>query len=69
MTYLNNEQKKALIEQRLVQFSAEKYQHELNRKLAEAVNDEQAIAQADNAIAVIDTAIGLHETELASLDN
>lgn len=69
MTYLNNDQKKELISQRLTQFAAEKYQHELNRKLAEAVNDEQAIAQADTAIAIIDTAIGLHETELASLDN
>ena len=67
MTYITNTQKRELVQQRLTQFAAEKYQHELNRQLAEAVGDTTAIQQADDAIAILDTAISLHEQELARL--
>ena len=67
MTHITNDQKKALVQQRLTQFAAEKYQHELNRQLAEAVGDTTAIQQADDAITILDTAIALHEAELERL--
>ena len=67
MTYITNTQKRELVQQRLTQFAAEKYQHELNRQLGEAVGDTTAIQQADDAIAILDTAISLHEAELERL--
>lgn len=65
--YLNNDQKRNIIEQRLVQFSAEKYQHELNLTFAQAVNDTEAIKTATDSIAIIDQAITVHEAELNNL--
>ena len=67
MTHITNDQKKPLVQQRLAQFAAEKYQHELNRQLGEAVGDTTAIQQADDAITILDTAITLHEAELERL--
>lgn len=64
---LTNEQKLNLIEQRLLQFQAEKYQHELNKQVAEAVGDTAGVQTANEAITILDSAIGVHETEKASL--
>lgn len=65
--YLNDEQKRQIIEQRLTQFAAEKYQHELNLTLAQSMNDATAIQTATDAIAIIDQAISVHEAELSNL--
>ena len=62
---LTAEQKAAIITQRLQQFAAEKFQHELNKTTAEAIGDATAAATSVAAIAQLDTAIGVHETELA----
>ena len=64
---LTNEQKLNLIEQRLLQFQAEKYQHELNKQVAEAVNDTAGVQTANEAIAILESAIAVHETEKANL--
>ena len=50
---LTNEEKVSLIQQRLKSFSAEKFQHELNKSTAEAVNNEDAVRASEEAIAKI----------------
>ena len=62
---LSSEQKAAIIGQRLQQFEAELFQHELNKATAEALN--LPTVEADAAIAQLNTAIGVHEIQLAEL--
>ena len=64
---LSAEQKAAIINERLTQFEAEKFQHELNRDVAVAINNSDAIIMAESAIAQLDAAIAVHETQLADL--
>jgi hypothetical protein len=40
------------------------YQHELNRKTSEAINDQDGIDKANSAIAIIETAITVAQGEL-----
>ena len=56
--------KQQLLTERISQLNIEGYQHELNRKTAEAIGNEQAITDADQAIAIIETAIVVAQTEL-----
>ena len=65
---LTHDQKRDLLTQRIAQFATEAYQHELNRQIAVSVNDEQATLQAESALATLETAINVHETELAGLE-
>lgn len=60
---LTAEQKKSILEQRIAQFAAEAWQHELNKKACEQLNDEAGIANADNALAILETAINVHQQE------
>jgi Spy/CpxP family protein refolding chaperone len=64
---LTPEQKQDLLTQRINQFAAEAYQHELNRQIAVNVNDAQAIEQAETALATLETAIDVHQVELNGL--
>lgn len=64
---LTADQKRDLLTQRIQQFATEAYQHELNRQIAETVNDEQAVLQAESALATLETAITVHEAELDGL--
>ena len=64
---LTPDQKRDLLTQRIQQFATEAYQHELNRQIAETVNDEQALLQAESALATLETAITVHEAELDGL--
>ena len=64
---LSPEAKAAIIEQRLQQFAAEKFQHELNRDTAAAIGDSNAVDIATTAIAQLDTAIDVHEQVLADI--
>jgi hypothetical protein len=64
---LTNDQKRGLLEQRIAQFAAEGYQHELNKSTAQATGDEQAEAACDAAIAAIVAAIELHTAKLKAL--
>jgi hypothetical protein len=57
--------KAQLIAERLQALNLEGYQHELNKKAAEAVGNLEAVAQADEAITIIKNAITVHEAELA----
>lgn len=59
------EVKTQLIAERLQALNLEGYQHELNKKAAEAVGNLEAVAQADEAITIIKNAIAIHEAELA----
>jgi hypothetical protein len=67
MTEFNipTEIKEQLIAERLQALNLEGYQHELNKKAAEAVGNLEAVAQADEAITIIKNAIAIHEQELA----
>jgi uncharacterized membrane-anchored protein len=62
---LTDEQKKSILEQRLAQFAAEAYQHTLNKEVAK--DNEEAVKAADDALAILDNAITVHQSELAKL--
>ena len=64
---LTDEQKRALLEQRIAQFATEAYQHELNRQIAEAVQDSAALETATDALSTLETAITVHQVELDGL--
>lgn len=64
---LSDEEKRSILNQRLAQFASESYQHELNKTVAENTNAEEAVTEAEKAIAVLDAAITVHESELAKL--
>jgi hypothetical protein len=64
---VSNEAKQQLLTQRIEQLNLEGYQHELNKKSAEALGNTELVEQSDAAIAIIQSAISVHETELADL--
>lgn len=64
---LSDEQKKSILEQRINQFASEAYQHVLNKQTSQAIGDEAGIEAADKAIAVIESAIEIHKSELEAL--
>lgn len=64
---VSNETKIALLNQRIEALNLEGYQHELNKKSAEALGNEEVVAQSEQAIAIIESAIQVHEQELESL--
>lgn len=63
---LSPEQKQALLTERIQQFAAEAYQHQLNKQIAESIGDTEAISNADAALATLETAITVYQTEQAS---
>jgi hypothetical protein len=62
---LTTEQKKAILGQRIAQFASEAYQHEINKKMAG--DNAEAIQAANDALAILDNAITIHQDELAKL--
>lgn len=64
---LTGEQKRSILQQRLTQFASEAYQHNINKQIAAASNNEEGIKAADEALAVLDKAIEVHQEELAKL--
>jgi hypothetical protein len=64
---VSNEHKAELLTQRIAALNLEGYQHELNKKSAEALGNSEVVAQSVEAIAIIESAITVHETELADL--
>jgi hypothetical protein len=64
---LTDEQKRGILTQRLAQFAAEAYQHDINKQVAVASNNPDGVTQADEALAILDTAITVHQDELAKL--
>ena len=62
---LSDEQKRSILEQRIAQFASEAYQHELNKEVAK--DNAEAVLAADEALAILDNAITVHQDELAKL--
>ena len=68
MTFnVSNEVKAQLLAERIQALNLEGYQNELNLKSAEALGNQEVVDQAQANIAVIKSAIEVHEQELASL--
>ena len=63
---LTNEQKRSILEQRIGQFAAEAWQHTINKQIAG--DNAEAVAAADEALAILDNAIKIHQEELAKLE-
>ena len=64
---VSNEVKAQLLTERIQALNLEGYQNELNLKSAEAIGNQEVIDQANANIAVIKSAIAVHEQELADL--
>lgn len=62
---LTNEQKRSILEQRIAQFASEAYQHSINKQVAG--DNAEAVEAADEALAILDNAIKIHQDELAKL--
>ena len=56
--------KAQLLTERLSALNLEGYQHELNKLTAQAIGNTEAVQQADDAIAIIQTAITVVESQL-----
>lgn len=64
---LSADQKREILTQRLQQFATEAYQHEINKQLAAKIENEQGVAQAEEALIILEEAITLHQEELSKL--
>lgn len=64
---LTDEQKKSILDQRLTQFAAEAYQHEINKKVASDAGNTDGVAQAEEALKALEAAITVHQDELAKI--
>ena len=64
---LTNEQKQGILNQRISQFAAEAWQHELNKKTCEQLEDTEGVENSEKALAVLDAAISVHQAELADI--
>lgn len=64
---LTEDQKKSILEQRLAQFAAEAYQHEINKTVAAATDNADGVKAAEDALAILDKAIEIHKVELDAL--
>jgi hypothetical protein len=64
---LSDEQKKSILEQRLTQFAAEAYQHDINKTVAKASGNTEGVAAAEAALETLEAAINVHQDELAKL--
>jgi len=58
------EVKAQLLNERIASLNLEGYQHELNKATAEAIGNEQAVQEADSAIAIIIAAIEVAQNQL-----
>jgi hypothetical protein len=64
---LTDEQKRSIVQQRIYQFAAEAYQHELNKKTFESLEDEAQIESSNTALTNLEAVIRIHQAELDSL--
>lgn len=68
MTFnVSNEVKAQLLTERITALNLEGYQNELNLKSAQALGNDEVIAQAQANIDIIVSAIAVHTSELESL--
>ena len=66
-TLLTDDQKKSILETRIAQFATEAYQHELNLRVAKSLKNDEGVANAENALSVLESAITEHQAELKTL--
>ena len=66
-SYLNAEQKRGILNQRLQQFVVELYQHNLNKKAAELANDTEAVESSTRAVTILENGIKVYQEEFDSL--
>jgi hypothetical protein len=64
---LTDEQKRAILEQRISQFAVEAYQHSLNKKSAESAGSDTELQGADRNLEILESAIIIHQEALAEL--
>lgn len=64
---LTADQKKSILDQRIAQFASEAYQHDINKKMATASGNDEGVKAADDALAILESAIKVHQDELAKL--
>jgi hypothetical protein len=64
---LTDEQKASLVQQRIAQFAAEAYQHTLNKATAEKLGATDQVETAEKNLALLESAIEVHQAELDKL--
>ena len=64
---LSVEQRKEILESRILNFAVEAYQVSLNKQVAESTEDLTAVEQANNALATLESAIQIYKDELATI--
>jgi hypothetical protein len=64
---LTDEQKRTILQQRISQFAAEAYQHSLNKKTCEGLEDLEGAENAQKSLQILEAAITVHKAELDSL--
>lgn len=64
---LTDEQKRNILNQRISQFAAEAWQHELNKRTCADLGDQAGVESAEKALEVLGAAISVHQEELSSL--
>ena len=64
---LNDDEKRSLLEGRLKAFAIDAYGHEMNKQVAIANGDSEAVVAAETAISQITVATAAYELELAVL--
>lgn len=65
--YLNDEQQRSIILQRIQQFAVEGYQISINRSVAEKTGDEKAVEEIDKNIETLKAVILAYQAELDAL--
>ena len=64
---LSPSEKRQIIEKRMAQFASDAYQYQLNLKTAEVVGSEEQTEAIRKSLSVLETAIKIHQDELAAL--
>jgi hypothetical protein len=64
---LSVDQRKEILEGRILNFAVEAYQVSLNKQVAESADDSVGVEQAANALSTLESAIKIYKDELASI--
>lgn len=66
-SYLDSDQKRSVLTQRLQAFAVEAYQHQLNVKVASLVEDTESVSQSEKTLELLESAIKVYQDELNTL--
>lgn len=66
-SYLDSDQKRSVITQRLQQFAVEAYQMQLNKKVAHLSEDTESASQSEKTLDLLANAIKVYQDELDAL--